>query len=116
MDKDTYSFESMKSARRFPVSGKIAKMASFFVVWTEHGVLCVKGNKTPTTGTDYTNKYPRTLETTSCNFPETKTDGEFYAGVLKARGLPEKNLLNILQICKCFQKKTNLSLLLLTPN
>lgn len=56
-----------------------------------HRTLCVKGSDTLTTRTDYTNKYPSTLQTTSYNFPETKTTGELCAGVVKAKGLYEKN-------------------------
>lgn len=42
----------------------------------QHATLCVRGNKPLTTRTDYTNKYPSTLQTTSYNFPSTNTTGE----------------------------------------
>lgn len=56
-----------------------------------HGTLCVKGNESLTTRTDYVNKYPSTLQTTSYNFAGTKTTGEICMGVVKAPVLYEKN-------------------------
>ena len=56
-----------------------------------HATLCVKGSEHNTTRTDYVNKYPSTLQTTSYNFPGTKTTGEICAGVVKAPFLFEKN-------------------------
>ena len=57
----------------------------------QHATLCVKGSEHLTTRTDYVNKYASTLQTTSYNFPSTKTTGEICAGVVKAPGLFEKN-------------------------
>ena len=56
-----------------------------------HGTLCVKGNEPLTTRTDYVNKYPSTLQTTSYNFAGTKTTGEVCMGVVKAPVLFNKN-------------------------
>ena len=56
-----------------------------------HGTLCVKGHKSLTTRTDYVNKYPSTLQTTSYNFAGTKTTGEICMGVVKAPVLYNKN-------------------------
>ena len=54
-------------------------------------------HKTPTvkdvltTHTDYVNKYPSTLQTTSYNFSKTETTKELCAGVVKASGVfPKK--------------------------
>ena len=57
----------------------------------QHATLCVKGSEHLTTRTDYVNKYASVLQTTSYNFPSTKTTGEICAGVVKAPGLFEKN-------------------------
>lgn len=57
----------------------------------QHATLCVKGREHLTTRTDYVNKYPSTLQTTSYNFPSTKTTGEICGGVVKAPILFEKN-------------------------
>ena len=56
-----------------------------------HGSLCVKGKESLTTRTDYVNKYPSTLQTTSYNFAGTKTTGEVCMGVVKAPVLFHKN-------------------------
>ncbi|CAB3986652.1 Hypothetical predicted protein [Paramuricea clavata] len=58
-----------------------------------HGTLCVEGNEPLTTRTDYVNKYPSTLQTTSYNFAGTKTTGEVCMGVVKAPVLFNKNSL-----------------------
>ena len=50
-----------------------------------------EGNEPLTTRTDYTNKYPSTLQTTSYNFPGTNTTGELCAGIVKVPGIFEKN-------------------------
>lgn len=44
-----------------------------------------------TTKTDYVNKYPSTLQTTSYNFSSTETTAEICAGIVKANPLHEKN-------------------------
>ena len=56
-----------------------------------HGNICVKGKETLATRTDYINKYPSTLQTTSYNFPGTETTGEICMGVVKAPVLFSKN-------------------------
>ncbi|CAB4006294.1 Hypothetical predicted protein [Paramuricea clavata] len=60
-----------------------------------HGNLCVKGKETLAIRTDYVNKYPSTLQTTSYNFPGTETTGEIAwrncMGVVKAPVLFSKN-------------------------
>ncbi len=56
-----------------------------------HGTLCVKGHESLTTRTNYVNKYPSTLQTTSYNFAGMKTTGEICMGVVKAPVLYNKN-------------------------
>ena len=56
-----------------------------------HGSLCVKGKEALATRTDYVNKYPSTLQTTSYNFPATKTTAEICMGVVKTPALFSKN-------------------------
>ena len=55
-----------------------------------HSTLGIKGNQPLTTYTDYVNKYPSTLQTTSYNFPSTDTTGEICCGVVKAAALHNK--------------------------
>ena len=50
-----------------------------------------KERKCSQTHTDYVNKYPSTLQTTSYNFTGTATTPEFCAGVVKASKLYRKN-------------------------
>ena len=81
-----------------------------------HGVLlCAKGNETLTTRTDYTTKYPSTLQTTSYNFRETETVGELCAGVVKARGLHEKNPAQHLADLEMLSKKDKLKPAFIDP-
>ena len=54
-------------------------------------MLCMKGKGHCTTRTDYINKYPSTLQTTSYNFPATGNTGEICTGVVKAPVLFNKN-------------------------
>ena len=42
-----------------------------------HSTLDIKGSEPLTTYTDYVNKYPSTLQTTSYNFPSTQATGKF---------------------------------------
>ena len=58
-----------------------------------HRTLTVQGHDSVTTYmyTDYVNKYPSTLQTTSCNFTGTKTMPELCAGVVKATAVYSKN-------------------------
>ena len=56
-----------------------------------HKTHAVQGKDTLTTHTDYVNRYPSTLQTTSYNFSKTSTTPELCAGVVKAAGLFSKN-------------------------
>jgi len=51
-----------------------------------------------TTRTEFVNKYPSVLQTTSCNFTHTSTTDEIYVGAAK---LHQKNPLRIWQIYAC---------------
>jgi len=51
----------------------------------------VRGKEVLTTRTDYVNKYPSVLQTTSYNFTGTATTGEMCAGVVKAPKVHQKN-------------------------
>lgn len=57
----------------------------------QHGTLCLKNEVPLTTRTDYVNRYPSVLQTTSYNFPATDTTEEICAGVVKAQPLHCKN-------------------------
>ena len=56
-----------------------------------HSSLRVKGKEALATRTDYVNKYRSTLQTTSYNFPATKTTAEICMGVVKTPSLCNKN-------------------------
>ena len=56
-----------------------------------HRTPVVKGKDILTTHTDYVNRYPSLLQTTSYNFTGTKTTGEICAGVVKGAGVFPKN-------------------------
>ena len=51
----------------------------------------VQGQEVLTTRTDYVNKHPSVLQTTSYNFSRTNTTGEVCVGVVKASPLHQKN-------------------------
>ena len=51
----------------------------------------VAGSEILTTHTDYVNRYPSVLQTSSYNFPRTRTTPEICAGVVKAVPLHQKN-------------------------
>ena len=57
----------------------------------QHRTLVVNGSPTVTTHTDYVNRYPATLQTTSYNFTGTNTTGELCAGVVKPAKVYPKN-------------------------
>lgn len=57
----------------------------------QYAMPTVKGHKTLTTRTDYVNKYPSTLQTTSYNFLATDTTSEICVGIVKASGTFPKN-------------------------
>ena len=56
-----------------------------------HRTPVVKGKEIVTTYTDYVNKHPAVLQTTSYNFSAMKTTPELTAGVVKASGVYPKN-------------------------
>ena len=56
-----------------------------------HRTLMVQGNPALTTYTDYVNRYPSLLQTTSYNFTGTKTTSEVCVGIVKASGVYLKN-------------------------
>ena len=56
-----------------------------------HRTPVVKGKEILTTHTDYVNRFPSILQTTSYNFTGTKTTGEICAGVVKGAGVFPKN-------------------------
>ena len=53
-------------------------------IFKQYGAPTVKGCDTLTTRTDYVNKYPSILQTTSYNFTATETTQEICVGVVKA--------------------------------
>ena len=57
----------------------------------KHGTPVVSGHDTLTTYTDYVNRYPSILQTTSYNFTGTKTTSEVCVGVVKAAKVFPKN-------------------------
>ena len=58
---------------------------------SEHKTLVVNGQQTVTTHTDYVNRYPSSLQTTSYNSTGTSTTGELCAGVVKPVKIFPKN-------------------------
>ena len=58
---------------------------------SKHGAPTVAGKELLTTHTDYVNRYPSLLQTTSYNFTATKTTPEFCAGVVKGSKVYPKN-------------------------
>ena len=66
---------------------------------SKHGTASVLGNNVLTTHTDYVNKYPSLLQTTSYNFSTTKTTKEACAGVVwKCWRYSQRILLSIMLI------------------
>ena len=61
------------------------------VTHNQHATPMVQGEQVLTTHTDYVNKYPSTLQTTSYNFTGTKLTPELCAGVVKASKTYPKN-------------------------
>ena len=57
----------------------------------QHASLGLKNDLPLTTRSDYVNRYPIVLQTTSYNFPATETTVEICAGVVKAQKLYNKN-------------------------
>lgn len=66
----------------------------------------VQGQEVLTTRTDYVNKYPSVLQTTSYNFSRTNTTGEVCVGVVKASPIHQKNpAQHIADLCMLESKK-----------
>lgn len=61
------------------------------VTHSQHPSPMVQGEQVLTTHTDYVNKYPSTLQTTSYNLTGTKTTPELCAGIVKASKIYPKN-------------------------
>ena len=57
----------------------------------KQATLCIQDSVPLTTTTDYVNKYPLTLQTTSYNFSSTGTTAEICSGIVKAIPLHQKN-------------------------
>ena len=57
----------------------------------KQATLCIQDSVPLTTKNDYANKYPSTLQTTSCNFCSADTTAEICAGIVKAIPLHQKN-------------------------
>ena len=57
----------------------------------QHATLCIRDKPSLTSHVDYVNRYPSVLQTTSYNFPSTKTTGEICVGVVKAQKRFPKN-------------------------
>ena len=57
----------------------------------QHATPVMSGQCVKTTRTDYVNRYPSTLQTTSYNFTGTDTTPEMCAGIVKAATLHHKN-------------------------
>lgn len=72
-----------------------------------HKTLSLKENAPLTTHTDYVNKYPSTLQTSSYNFPSTETTGELCAVVVKATPLHQKNPAQHFADSKMLQEQDN---------
>ena len=72
----------------------------------QFAVPCVKGSDVLTTRTDYVNKYPSTLQTTSYSLSGTDTTEEFCAGIVKAPKLHFKNPAQHASDLNLLEKKT----------
>ena len=57
----------------------------------QHANPVTQGHDILTTRTDYVNKYPSIIQTTSYNFTRTNTTGEVCVGVVKAPPIHSKN-------------------------
>ena len=58
---------------------------------SKHATLCISEGAPLTTKSDYVNKYPSSLQTTSYNFLSTGTTAEICAGIVNATPLHSKN-------------------------
>ena len=75
----------------------------------QHASPVVRGQETLTTRTDYVNKYPSILQTTSYNFTGTATTAESCVGVVKAGTLHHKNPAQHAADLEMLQEKGELS-------
>ena len=75
----------------------------------QHASPVVRGQETLTTRTDYVNKYPSILQTTSYNFNGTVTTAESCVGVVKAGTLHHKNPAQHAADLEMLQEKGELS-------
>ena len=75
---------------------------------SQHRTLVVSGEQTLTTHTDYVNRYPSIIQTTSYNFTGTQTTGELCAGVIKPAKVYPKNPAQHYSDLKMLSKKPEL--------
>jgi hypothetical protein len=80
-----------------------------------HATLCVKGSEHITTRTDYVNKYPSNLQTTSYNFSGTKKTSEICAGIVKAPLLFGKNAAQHFGDLEMLEKKEEVRAAFINP-
>ena len=80
-----------------------------------HSTLSIKGSEPLTTYTDYVNKYPSTLKTTSYNFSGTDSTGEICCGVVKATPLQSKNTAQHFADLKEVEKKDSVRSAFINP-
>ena len=58
---------------------------------SKHATICTSEEAPLTTKSDYVNKYPSSLQTTSYHFLSTGTTAEIFAGIVKTTPLHSKN-------------------------
>ena len=75
----------------------------------------VQGSEVLSTRTDYVNKYPSVLQTTSYNFSGTHTTGELCAGVVKAPKVHQKNPAQHMADLCMLESRTELAPAFLNP-
>lgn len=80
-----------------------------------HSTLSIQGSEPLTTYTDYVNKYPSTLQTTSYNFSGTDSTGEICCGVVKATPLHWKNAAQHFADLKEVEKKDSVRPAFINP-
>ncbi|CAH3186929.1 unnamed protein product [Porites lobata] len=80
-----------------------------------HSTLSIKGSEPLTTYTDYVNKYPSTLQTTSYNFSGTDSTGEICCGMVKATPLHWKNAAQHFADLKEVEKKDSVRPAFINP-
>ena len=68
---------------------------------TQYKSPVVQGQQVLMTRTDYVNKHPSVLQTTSYNSYKTSTTGEVCVGVVKAAPLHQKNPRSMWLTCVC---------------